>query len=369
MLNEPKYIIIKKEIRGKILNKEYLLGEKIPSESELKEYYKVSRHTIREAIAELVNEGYLIKRQGSGTYVSDYYKSNILSTEPNGKKTIGVITTYLSDYIFPSIIRGIEEKLSEYEYSLLLYSTKNDVMNERIALESMIEQEVDGLIIEPTKSNLMNPNLNYYLSLAEKQIPLIMMHAGYEELDLPVISMGDTEAGRIATNHLIEKGHTTIGMITKSDDIQGKHRLKGYLSALYDAKLSFSGDSILQFDTESKSNLPQLIQSMLSKESLPSAFVTYNDEIAVILIEELNKQDLRCPEEISIVSHDNSFISDRLSSVKLTSVNHPKEEMGRVAAELVVNAIDKKVPIQPYVFKPELVVRDSTIILEDLDGE
>lgn len=367
MITEPKYVTIKKDIQKKIEDGTYILGSKIPSEFELREIYGVSRHTIRLSINNLVNEGYVIKQQGSGTYVSDAYKSKVMIPKANSTKKIGVITTYLSDYIFPSIIRGIEEKLSEYGYSLLLYSTKNDVMNERNALESMIEQEVDGLIIEPTKSNLMNPNLNYYLSLVEKQIPLIMMHAGYEELNLPVISIDDAEAGRIATEHLIEKGHTNIGMITKSDDIQGKNRLKGYLKALYDAKLTFSGDSILQFDTEAKPNLTELIREMLSKENLPSSFVTYNDEVAVVLIEELKKAGLKCPEDVSIVSHDNSFISDTLSAVKLTSINHPKEEMGKKAADLVMNSIEKKVYIQSYAFKPELVVRDSVLDLEEFN--
>lgn len=366
MTTEPKYIIIKKEMQKKIEDNTYPLGSKIPSEIELRKIYGVSRHTIRLAINHLVNEGYVIKKQGSGTYVSDRYKAKKRITTTSSPKTIGVITTYLSDYIFPSIIRGIEDRLSESGYSLLLYSTKNDAMNERNALERMMAQEVDGLIIEPTKSNLMNPNLNYYLDLAEKKVPLIMMHAGYEELDLPVISMDDMESGRMATEYLIDKGHLDIGMITKSDDLQGKNRLKGYLKALYDADLTFLSHTVLQFDTEAKPNLPELIRELLAKGDLPSAFVTYNDEVAVVLIEELEKLGLKCPEDISIVSHDNSFISDTLSAVKLTSINHPKEEMGRKAAELVVNSIKTNAPIQSYTFKPELIIRNSVLDLEEL---
>lgn len=67
-------------------------------------------------------------------------------------KTIGVITTYISDYIFPSIIRGIESRLNEENYSLLLASTNNDVEQEKKALEMMLSFGVDGLIVEPTKA-------------------------------------------------------------------------------------------------------------------------------------------------------------------------------------------------------------------------
>lgn len=356
-LHEAKYIIIKNKLKSLIENNDYSVGTKIPSEAELRQEFQFSRHTIRQAVLELVNEGYLIRQQGSGTFVSDFYKNRKIG---NGKKTIGVITTYLSDYIFPSIIRGIEEELSKHDYSLMLSSTRNNVDNERHSLESMLEQNVDGLIVEPTKSNLMNPNLNYYLSLTEKPTPLIMLNASYEELDLPVVALNDEEAGKIATEHLIELGHTNIGIITKSDDLQGKNRLKGYLKALYDSKLTFSNDFILRYDTEAKPNLPTLIRIMLENKELPTAFVCYNDEIAVMLIKEMNKLDKVCPDDISVVSHDDSFYSTLLPSVKLTSVEHPKEELGRQAAKSIVKAVERGTKIDSYIFAPKLIIRNST---------
>jgi len=365
MLNEPKYLSIKKDLQMKIEKNDYTLGSKIPSEAELRQQYKVSRHTIRQSMAELVNEGYLIKQQGSGTFVSDYYKNNATG---NGKKVIGVITTYLSDYIFPSIIRGIEEELSKHDYSLMLSSTRNNVLNERRSLESMLEQNVDGLIVEPTKSNLINPNLNYYLNLTEKPTPLIMLNASYEELDLPVAALNDEKAGQLATEHLIEHGHTNIGIITKSDDLQGKNRFKGYLKALYNAKLSFSNDYILRYDTESKANIPNVIRETLQKNDLPTAFVCYNDEIAVYLIQEMNALGLKCPEDISVVSHDDSFYSTTLPSVKLTTIEHPKEELGRQAAKAIVKAVEKGTKIESIIFGPELIIRNSTREILDEDS-
>lgn len=358
MLSEPKYIIIKKDLLRKIKRQTYVLGSKIPSEAELRQQYDVSRHTIRQAIGELVNEGYLVKKQGSGTFVSDNYKNNRFR---NNKKTIGVITTYLSDYIFPSIIRGIEGELSKHDYSLLLSSTRNNVENERRFLESMIDQNVAGLIIEPTKSNLMNPNLNYYLKLTERSTPLIMLHASYEELELPVAAINDEAAGEMATNHLIELGHTNIGMITKTDDVQGKNRFKGYLKALYDAKLSFLNDFVLRYDTESKEDIPHLIHNMLKDGKHPTAFVCYNDEIAVDLIKVIHNLGLRVPEDISVVSHDDSFYSTTLPGVKLTSIEHPKEELGRQAAKIIVNAVESGGDIQSIIFEPNLIIRNSTI--------
>lgn len=126
---KPKYKVIIDDIKSKILSGVYSVGEQIPTESAIQEEYKVSRHTVRKAILELSNEGFLRSEKGSGTYVSNQYQSK--SGGNSNNKTIGVITTYISDYIFPSIIRGIEGRLNEANYSLLLASTNNDVEQEK----------------------------------------------------------------------------------------------------------------------------------------------------------------------------------------------------------------------------------------------
>src|SRR5690625_3094616 len=97
---KPKYQyqVIIDDIKSKILSGEYNVLEKIPTEFALQEMYNVSRHTVRKAILELANEGFLRSEKGSGTYVSNDYQSR--AGNP-GNKTIGVITTYISDYIFP----------------------------------------------------------------------------------------------------------------------------------------------------------------------------------------------------------------------------------------------------------------------------
>lgn len=193
-----KYQDIAEEIKQKILREEYEVNTTIPSEFKLQEIYDVSRHTIRQAIAVLVNEGYLRKEKGSGTYVDDSYKKE--KTPLNRTKTIGVITTYLSDYIFPSIIRGIENELRESGYSLLLASTNNDHELEKECLKKMIAYGVDGLIVEPTKSNQYNPNLALYVALREQGIPMVMINAAYEELNASYICLDDVKVGFMAEN-------------------------------------------------------------------------------------------------------------------------------------------------------------------------
>jgi len=353
---KPKYQyqVIRDDIKSKILSGEYNVLEKIPTEFVLQEIYNVSRHTVRKAILELSNEGFLRSEKGSGTYVSNDYQSR--SGENSNNKTIGVITTYISDYIFPSIIRGIEGRLNEDDYSLLLASTNNDVKQEKKALEMMLSYGVDGLIIEPTKSNLYNPNIAYYLSFKEQDVPFIMINAYYEELDVPYLCLDDVQSSYLATKELISKGHTQIGLISKTDDLQGKFRMKGYIKALGETKLPFQPEFVFSYDTESKPDLSTNLKRFLNENrNTLTAIVCYNDEVGFVVANLCRQLDISIPEELSIIGQDNSYIAKN-ANIKLTTLTHPQEQMGHDAAEWIIKKLQGRQNLpNEYYYQPVLV--------------
>jgi len=360
---KTKYQVIIDDIKSKILSGDYSVGEQIPTESAMQEKYNVSRHTVRKAILELSNEGFLRSEKGSGTYVSSQYQSK--SGGHSNNKTIGVITTYISDYIFPSIIRGIEGRLNEDNYSLLLASTNNDVEQEKKALEMMLSFGVDGLIIEPTKSNLYNPNIAYYLSFKEQDVPFIMINAYYEELDVPFFCLDDVQSSYLATKELISKGHTQIGLIAKMDDLQGKYRMKGYIKALGEAKLRFQPEQVLSFNTETKLDLYTNLKKFLDEtRDVLTAIVCYNDEVGLEVANVCRQLDISVPEKLSIIGQDNSYIAKN-ANIKLTTLTHPQEQMGRDAADWIIKKLQgkKDLPNQTY-YQPVLIEGETVKELE-----
>ena len=96
-------------------------GDRLPSENELSARYQVSRQTVRKALSVLQNEGYIYAEHGRGTFCSE----RILHT--GHSHNIAVVTTYLSDYIFPRVIGGIDKVLTEQGYSIILKNTRNSV--------------------------------------------------------------------------------------------------------------------------------------------------------------------------------------------------------------------------------------------------
>ncbi len=356
---KPKYQVIIEDIKSKILSGDYSIGEQIPTESVMQETYGVSRHTVRKAILELSNEGYLRSEKGSGTYVSNQYQSK--SSGASANKTIGVITTYISDYIFPSIIRGIESRLNKDNYSLLLASTNNDVEQEKKALEMMLSYGVDGLIVEPTKSNLYNPNISYYLSFKEQDVPFTMINAYYEELDVPFFCLDDVQSSYLATNELISKGHTQIGLIAKMDDLQGKYRMKGYIKALGEAKLRFQPEHILSFNTETKLDLYANLKEFLTEnQDEMTALVCYNDEVGLEVVNVCRQLGISIPDKLSIIGQDNSYIAKN-ATINLTTLTHPQEQMGHDAADWIIKKLQGKKDLPNETYYQPVLVEGETI--------
>lgn len=360
---QTKHNMVKQAIKSKILDGTFSPNQKISSESELMKQFGVSRHTVRLAIGDLVNQGWLYREQGAGTFCADRSAGD--KRENGRQKNIAIITTYISDYIFPSIIRGAESYLSEKGYQVSLFSTNNNYENEKNLLERVIELRFDGVIIEPTKSAYSNPNLSYYLNLERLAIPYIMINAFYDELEPVSIVVDDEKGGFLQADHLIQLGHKEIVGMFKTDDMQGTRRLKGYLKAHRSNSLPVNPNNILTYNTDEKARKPiDFLREVLSEDRkpAPTAIVCYNDELAVHLLDVLRDKELRIPDDISMMGFDDSFLAN-VSEVKLTTIAHPKTDMGKKAGEMITELIENKKnseTIKTHIFEPELILRNST---------
>ncbi|MFB5661294.1 GntR family transcriptional regulator [Alteribacillus sp. HJP-4] len=365
---QTKYNRVKQAIKSKILDGTFRPHQKIGSENDLMKQFDVSRHTVRLAVGELVSQGWLYKEQGAGTFCAD--RSTVQKGIDQGSsKNIAIITTYISNYIFPSIIRGAESYLSNQNFHVTLLSTNNNHMNEKHFLERIISQNFDGVIIEPTRSAVSNPNINYYLNLERLGIPYLMINAYYEELEPLYIAMDDEKGGFMQTDHLLKAGHRNIGGFFKTDDLQGIKRMKGYVKAHRANKVPMEPNNIITYNTEEKRTKPleELKRLLSSSSSMPTGIVCYNDELVVRLLDVLRERDLQIPSDLSIVGFDDSFLA-RASEVKLTTIKHPKSKLGETAGKLMLDMIKRssgtqrnKMPeLEPIIFEPELVERNST---------
>ncbi|MEH7493873.1 GntR family transcriptional regulator [Neobacillus niacini] len=370
MAQKTKYNMVKEQITDWITSGKVKPGEKIYSENELVKMFGVSRHTVRQAVGDLVHEGWLYREQGAGTFCSfkqEENKPTVLPAQTNGKN-IGVITTYISDYIFPSIIRGIESYLTGQGYSLTFACTDNDIEKEKQCLQTMLNRNIDGLIVEPTKSSVYNPNIHYYLELEQRNIPYLMINQFYPQLAPPHIVVNDEHGGYIATEHLIKLGHRKIIGLFKTDDLQGINRMQGFIRAFREHGITFFPDMVISYSTEDMNEkIKDQLNKFYSSDDKPTAIVCYNDQLALMVLDVLRNYQISVPDDVSIVGYDDSFLAEAFE-VKLTSVAHPKMGMGIEAAKKIVSAVEgKENNTQSIVYEPELVVRNSTAPVKSTD--
>ena len=352
-----RYMDIVTDIKEQVANGVLLPGSKIKSENELSEEYGLSRQTVRHSIAVLEEDGLVRRVKGSGTYITD----NALTDRSNRKK-VAVVTTYVNNYIFPQMIQHMEKVLADSGYMVQIYFTYNRISKEREILEGIIEaDEVAGIIIEATKSNLPNPNLKYFEKMKQMHIPVLFINTYYEELNMPHVSINDVQAGALATEHVIEKGHTKIGGVFKLDDGQGAKRYFGFLETINKAGINISGNDIVWFDTvdiESPENIESLYERIHSRLGSRTAIVFYNDEVATKLMEAFRKHGIKVPDDISIIGIDDSVASTNEED-HITSIIFPTRDVADKAARNLLELIKNPKFDGTYEFSLELVERNS----------
>ena len=344
----PKYKIIADTLKNEIINDIYNDKMLLPTEQILCERFEASRQTIRQALSVLASEGLIEKRQGSGSHICD-----LNSYGAKSLKVIAVVTTYISDYIFPSILREIENVLSANSCTPLLFATQNQVSNERKILKNLLSLDnLDGILVEGTKSGIPNPNIDLYKKLIEKNIPIVFLHSNYPELSECYSVLDDNYAGgQILVSYLYNKGHRKIAGIFKNDDIQGHKRYAGYIDTLRDLDLAFDDNQVFWYNTEFKNKLISDntgIENIMNILNDCTAVICYNDEIASRLVNHLIKKGVKIPQDISIVSFDNSHYSE-LSIPRITSLSHGIQNIGRISAKLMIKLLNGEKPTSELV--------------------
>jgi GntR family transcriptional regulator of arabinose operon len=234
-------------------------------------------------------------------------------------------------------------------------------MKEREAqyLTSILEHNVVGIIIEPTKSARQNINIKLLEDIRDRGIKTVFINAPYDDFDSSYVLLDDLRGGFIATEYLIQLGHKKIAGVFKTDDKQGVDRKNGYIAAMEKYGVAVNPEYIGEYETANMYDFPYMFaQSLIRKEDRPTAFFCYNDQCALMVVQAINDRGYKVPEDISIVGYDDSITTVQ-SDIKLTTILHPKKEMGKQAAKYIIDMLDGRMEKPQMIYRPELIVRNS----------
>lgn len=320
----PKYFQLK-QILEKLL-RTLKPGDIIPSENQIAEHFKLHRLTARQAITELVNDGLLYRVHGSGTFVAE-------TTVRTASNTIGCLFRSIrprtaSDNFFLEIFEAFEDELSKNK-NFMLYKSLNNMKEEDIfnTITEILSTNPAGLVLDERVPDRILEKLK------NLSIPVILLNR--KSLCAGVRSViPDSESSLShALNYLRENRHRKILFIYETAS-QNQRKMAEELEKSY----SDSGEIMIipatETDFSGKSYRDAVKKGL--KHHKPTAILTGFDWIAKNAYDELQKQGLRIPRDISVISIGGFELAASLDP-QLTTIKIDTAQMGRIAARVVLN--------------------------------
>ncbi len=282
------------------------------------------------------------------------YRPNAVARSLVQRRTgvIGIVLSDLHNPFFADVADGIEAAASERGYRAMLSSGFLDPKRERSAITTMLELRVDGLII---MGSMMKVGRIEGVATA-LPVTLVGRHTRSKRLDS--VCTDDAAGAREAVAHLAELGHTRIAHIHAGSAAGSPRRRRGYEKemikrGLVDRIRVFRGDF-------TESGGAKAMIEILNSGDMPTAVFAPNDAAALGAMEVIDDAGLDIPGDISLIGYDDLTLSG-LPRISLTTVGQPRTDLGREAAQLVLERLDEgREDARHVVVPPSLVIRSTT---------
>ena len=271
---------------------------------------------------------------------------------------IGLVMLDVANPFFTEVARGVEDAANEAGYVVILCNSDDSLEKESHYLQVLEEQRARGVLITPVQSDA-----SYLQRFRKRGIAVVLLDRPSRIKDLCSVAVDDVRGGELATTHLLEQGHVRIGFVHGPLSIrQCADRRRGVLRAVRTAGLD--PDQVIVDITASAQNVREGEESgekLLGAKIKPTAVFCANDLLALGLMRALIKRGISIPGDMALVGYDDVEFASVLST-PLTSIRQPKYELGRTAAELLLDEANNPTAHQHkhIVYQPELIVRESS---------
>ncbi|MDY7105283.1 MAG: LacI family DNA-binding transcriptional regulator [Actinomycetota bacterium] len=285
-------------------------------------------------------------------YRADPHASRLARGRTN---TVAMAVPALSGWYFSRVVAGAERVLSGEGYDLLLYGVSSAEEREgRISGGVPLHERADGLILVDLR--LPVDDLRH-LAGTGGQVVTIGFTTGY----FPAVKIDNVEAARRATRHLIESGHTDLGLVSGVPDVLEftvpEDRRTGFLSALDDAGITYHPEWDVPGDFTIDGGR-RAFEQLLAADERPTAVFVQSDEMAFGAMQAAREHGVRIPEDLSLIGFDDHDVS---AAVGLTTIRQPIVAQGAAAARALLDRIDGREGDGTVISFPTELVTRSTV--------
>lgn len=272
--------------------------------------------------------------------------------------TIACIIPFFTGYFFVELLRGIQQKVTEYNYDLILYSVDITHKKETFLKRTLQERKVDGVLLVS-----LEITQKFGRKFHVAGFPIVLVDSYYPDLDS--ITVDNVDGAYAATKHLLDLGHKKVAIIDgQLKSFPAKRRLEGYKKALHDSQIDFREEYFVACDFASEADgfnkeagyiaMQQLLN--LGKK-IPSAVFVSSDIQAIGAIQAIEERGLSVPKDIAVVGFDDIELAQY---VGLTTMRQPIKQMGELAVEkLMRKMLEQSQNGFKRRFHTELVVRET----------
>jgi len=284
------------------------------------------------------------------------YRPNSIaqSLASNRTNSVGILVSELHGPFFGQMMAGIEAELRAAGKHVIITTGHSEEDKEKDGIEFLISRNCDAIIL-----HVEALSDDYLIDLCKGKTPVYFMSRLVEGLNDNCISLNNELGGFLATQAVIDQGHSNIAYIAgpqfKADS---KDRLAGHLRALAENNIAVNDDLYFEGDFKETGGSDGLKHFISSKQAF-TALVCANDEMASGSITYAREQGFSLPKDLSIIGFDNINFAKH-TYPKLTTIDNPVNLMGHMAAKLVLkNVYERKNIAITHSFEPTLITRES----------
>ena len=347
---KPRYQQIKDYLQQQIAANTYTPDEKLPSEKELCEQFKVSRITVRKALSELEESGTIYRVAGRGTYISPSgarrmkTDASVVSNSP--KRRIGIVMATLENPFQVALFESMERKARAESLSIMFGLSNCSTETESKLLDDMVADGVDGIILYSADGALYN---NRVLKLRMDNFPIVLVDRYLPGIDACSVCFDNRDGGMQIGHYLVESGHKNIGLITSPPEmtVSMKERIEGFQEVLFTAGLAQPAEYRLcdLYTYSSPASMAMRKQYDINYQKI-CAFIERNPEITAVFAAKSNiavnvyRAIKNLGRSIEIACFDTINEYEWTDDIDIVQVQHSEEMMGMCAVEQLVHLMN-----------------------------
>jgi DNA-binding LacI/PurR family transcriptional regulator len=285
------------------------------------------------------------------------YRPNTIarSLVTKSTQTIALLLPDITNPFYAALVSGIQQSALSHGRTMLLCTTESDPEREEHYLRVLQAKQVDGALVD----GLVLPP-DRIARFVEDGFPIVCLDRDIDARSIPLVQVDNRAGGRLATEHLIELGHTRVAHVTGAGELGiSDERLAGYRDALTAARIEPDFELVAEgrFTEEGGHHAAR---ALLERHPDLTAIFAANDLSALGVLNAVAETDRTVPDDVSVVGFDDLRLA-AYTSPPLTTVRQPGVEIARLATEILIGLTEgKQAERMRHLLEPELVVRGST---------